>query len=139
MNESTQRQLTDLITSNRVVLFMKGTRDAPSCGFSARVVQTLNTFIAEYVTINVLTSPTIREAIKQFSNWPTIPQLFIDGNFIGGCDTVTELNTTGELEALLGVNPETKNQLIERELDLANVCRCSDKKGTPTIKLDTAT
>lgn len=139
MNESTQRQLTDLITSNRVVLFMKGTRDEPSCGFSARVVQTLNTLIAEYVTVNVLSSPTIREAIKQFSNWPTIPQLFIDGNFIGGCDTVTELHTTGELEALLGVDPETQNQLIERELDLANVCRCSEKKGTSTIKLDTAT
>jgi monothiol glutaredoxin len=138
MNESTQRQLTDLITSNRVVLFMKGTRDAPSCGFSAKVVQTLNLLIAEYVTVNVLTSPTIREAIKQFSNWPTIPQLFVDGHFIGGCDTVTELNTTGELGALLGVDRETKNRLIERELDLANVCRCSDKKGTSTIKLDTA-
>jgi monothiol glutaredoxin len=138
MNELLQRQLSDLVTSNRVVLFMKGTRDAPTCGFSARVVQTLNSLIADYETVNVLSSPAIRDGIKQFSNWPTIPQLYIDGKFIGGCDIVAELNSTGELEALLKVDPDEKDQLQERAIDLGNVCRCGGKKSAPSVESDSA-
>jgi monothiol glutaredoxin len=130
MNESLQQQIQGLTTSNRVVLFMKGTRDAPACGFSARVVQALNELIAEYETVNVLAVPELRDAIKEYSNWPTLPQLYIDGNFIGGCDIVTELHANGELEALLDVDPNAKSQLTERAIDLSKACRCSDRKRT---------
>jgi monothiol glutaredoxin len=130
MNQSLQQQITDLVTSNRVVLFMKGTRDAPACGFSARVVQTLNALIADYETVNVLAYPELRDGIKEFSNWPTIPQLYIDGKFIGGCDIVTDLHANSELEALLDVDSDAQSPLPERPLDLSKACRCSDRKRT---------
>lgn len=130
MSESVQQQLSELVTANRVVLFMKGTRDAPLCGFSARVVQALNELIPDYETVNVLAFPEFRDAVKEFSNWPTLPQLYIDGKFIGGCDIVTELHANGELEALLDVDPNAKSQLTERAIDLSKACRCSDKKRT---------
>lgn len=90
------------IGSNDVVLYMKGTRAMPQCGFSATVVEVLKRLgVEEYKDINVLADPEIREGIKQFANWPTIPQLYIKGEFIGGCDIVRELYQSGELQALL--------------------------------------
>jgi monothiol glutaredoxin len=131
MNETLQQQLAELVTSNRVVLFMKGSRDAPKCGFSAKVVQALNSHIPDYETVDVLLYPEVREGIKQFSNWPTLPQLYIDGTFIGGCDIVTELNASGKLEELLSVDPETKSQLKERAIDLSKACGCGGKGAAP--------
>ncbi len=89
------------IESNDIVLFMKGTPKFPQCGFSAAVTHILNTHGVEFKGINVLEDPAIREGIKAFSDWPTIPQLYIKGEFIGGCDITKEMAISGELKALL--------------------------------------
>ena len=90
------------ITSNDVVLYMKGTKQIPQCGFSATVAQVLERVgVTDYKDINVLADAEIREGIKQFANWPTIPQLYIKGEFIGGCDIVREMYQSGELAELL--------------------------------------
>ena len=89
------------IESHRVILFMKGTKMMPVCGFSARVVSILNELEIPYETRNVLDDDNLRQGIKDFSNWPTIPQLYIDGKFIGGCDIVTEMHTKGDLKRLV--------------------------------------
>jgi monothiol glutaredoxin, Grx4 family len=87
------------ISSNDVVLYMKGTPDAPQCGFSAQVVRILKFFGITYKAVDVLADWEIREGIKQFSNWPTIPQLYVKGEFVGGCDIVSEMAANGELQA----------------------------------------
>ena len=89
------------IESHRVILFMKGTKMMPVCGFSARVVSILNELEIPYETRNVLDDDKLRQGIKDFSNWPTIPQLYIYGKFIGGCDIVTEMHTKGDLKRLV--------------------------------------
>ncbi|WP_158747307.1 Grx4 family monothiol glutaredoxin [Acidisphaera sp. L21] len=89
------------ITDNRVMLFMKGNALFPQCGFSARVVQILSHMGVPFHTANVLEDPALREGIKAFSQWPTIPQLYVDGEFVGGCDIVTEMFQSGELETLM--------------------------------------
>jgi monothiol glutaredoxin len=89
------------IDASPVVLFMKGTPMFPQCGFSARVVQILKHVNVPFQTVNVLEDPEIRDGIKSFSNWPTIPQLYVKGEFIGGCDIVTEMYQSGELQDLL--------------------------------------
>ena len=89
------------VEENKVVLYMKGTKDFPQCGFSATVVQILRNLNVNFVDINVLTNPEIREGIKEFSDWPTIPQLYIDGEFVGGCDIVKEMFQAQELQELL--------------------------------------
>ena len=89
------------ITSNDVVLFMKGTKAFPQCGFSGRVTQILNHMGVPFRDINVLEDQAIREGIKQFTNWPTIPQLYVKGEFVGGADIVTEMFQSGELEELV--------------------------------------
>ena len=88
------------ISENDVVLFMKGTPMFPQCGFSAAVVQALSVMGVKFKGIDVLTDPGLREGIKQFANWPTIPQLYVKGEFIGGCDIVREMHGSGELQAL---------------------------------------
>jgi monothiol glutaredoxin len=89
------------VASNDVVLFMKGTKAGPQCGFSARVVQILGHLGVDYKDINVLEDMAIRDGIKSFSNWPTIPQLYVKGEFVGGCDIVSEMFQAGELQELL--------------------------------------
>ena len=89
------------ITDHSVVLYMKGTAEAPQCGFSAQVVQVLTHLEISFKIVNVLTDPNVRDGIKKFSNWPTIPQLYIKGEFVGGCDIVKEMYQSGELQALL--------------------------------------
>lgn len=106
LTEPVRQQLSDLLAAHRVVLFMKGTRQSPQCGLSAQVVQILDECLLNYETIDVLRSPQLRNGIKQFSEWPTIPQVYIDGKFIGGCDIVHEMNASGELHRLLGVKRE---------------------------------
>ena len=98
MSEEIQNEIKSRVENNRIILFMKGTREMPECGFSARVVQILNTLGVRYETVNVLKNEEIRQGIKEFSNWPTIPQLYIDGNFIGGCDICEVMFRSGELE-----------------------------------------
>jgi monothiol glutaredoxin len=103
LEPSARERIESLIASHDVVLFMKGTREAPQCGFSARVVQILDALIPEYETFDVLSDPSIREGVKEYSAWPTIPQLYVRGEFLGGCDIVGELHDTGELAKKLGV------------------------------------
>jgi monothiol glutaredoxin len=89
------------ITEHPVMLYMKGTAMFPQCGFSARVVQILTHMAVPFATANVLEDPELREGIKEFSSWPTVPQLYVKGEFVGGCDIVTEMFQSGELETLL--------------------------------------
>jgi monothiol glutaredoxin len=89
------------VKSSDVVLFMKGTPDSPMCGFSSRVVQILNHVGVPFKGINVLASDELRQGIKSYANWPTIPQLYVKGEFIGGCDIVTEMYQSGELKEML--------------------------------------
>ncbi len=100
---ATRERIESLIASNDVVLFMKGTREAPQCGFSAAVVQILDSLLPEYGTFDVLSDGSVREGIKEYSAWPTIPQLYLRGEFLGGCDIVRELHASGELAKKLGV------------------------------------
>jgi monothiol glutaredoxin len=102
----TLRQIEDLVKSQNVVLFMKGSRSFPQCGFSAAVVQILNSLVPEYKTVNVLADPAIRQGVKDFSSWPTIPQLYIGGEFVGGSDIVKEMFASGDLARKLGVQAE---------------------------------
>ena len=88
------------ISENDVVLFMKGTSSMPQCGFSSRVAGVLNYLEVKYKDVNVLADDNLREGIKSFSNWPTIPQLYIKGEFVGGCDIITEMAMSGELDDL---------------------------------------
>jgi monothiol glutaredoxin len=103
IDEGARAQLDALVQSHEVMLFMKGTRQQPQCGFSSTVVQILDTLIPEYQTMDVLADPDLRENIKVYSSWPTIPQLYIKGEFIGGCDIIQELFQTGELAGTLGI------------------------------------
>ncbi len=89
------------ISSNPVVLYMKGTKDMPMCGFSAAVVQILNHLEVPFKDVNILEDAELRQGIKDFANWPTIPQLYVNGEFIGGCDIVREMHESGELQELL--------------------------------------
>jgi len=101
-NEPLQKQISEILAKSRVVLFMKGNRRMPQCGFSAQVVQILDKLVPSYETVDVLRSPELRDGIKEFSQWPTIPQLYVDGQFIGGCDIVREMDASGELQKLIG-------------------------------------
>ena len=88
------------IKANDVVLFMKGTKSMPQCGFSARVAGVLNFMGVEFKDVNVLADDAVRQGIKDFSDWPTIPQLYVKGEFVGGCDIITEMTLSGELDQL---------------------------------------
>ena len=97
---SAEQQITETVTSNDVVLFMKGTKTMPQCGFSSRVAGVLNFMGVDYADVNVLTDEAIRQGIKDYSDWPTIPQLYVKGEFVGGCDIITEMTLSGELDQL---------------------------------------
>jgi monothiol glutaredoxin len=101
MHEATKQRIQDIISKDDVVLFMKGVPTAPQCGFSASVVQILAQLGVPFVSVDVLSDPQIREGIKEFSSWPTIPQLYVKGEFVGGCDIVREMFQAGELSALV--------------------------------------
>jgi monothiol glutaredoxin len=94
----------ELVTTKKVVLFMKGSRHFPQCGFSAQVIEILNGLVPAYETVNVLADPEMRDAIKRYSDWPTIPQLYVDGKFVGGCDIIKEMFANGELAETLGAS-----------------------------------
>ena len=102
MDDSTKNLIQSHIDTNEVCLFMKGTPDAPQCGFSMAVSNMLKILEVNYKGINVLESQSLREGIKEYSEWPTIPQLYIKKEFVGGCDIVKEMYETGELKKILG-------------------------------------
>ncbi|MDE3081262.1 MAG: Grx4 family monothiol glutaredoxin [Paracoccaceae bacterium] len=115
---SAQDTIRDTITQNDVVLFMKGTKMMPQCGFSSRVAGVLNYMGVEFTDVNVLADAEIRQGIKDFSDWPTIPQLYVKGEFVGGCDIVTEMTLSGELDKLfedngIGFNKEAADKIRE--------------------------
>ncbi|MCL2429046.1 MAG: Grx4 family monothiol glutaredoxin [Alphaproteobacteria bacterium] len=97
---TTKERIQEVIASHDIVLFMKGVPAAPQCGFSAAVVQTLSRMGVPFATVDVLQDPFIRDGIKEFSQWPTIPQLYVKGEFVGGCDIVREMFQAGELQTL---------------------------------------
>ena len=97
-------RIKDTITSNDVVLYMKGTKEMPQCGFSSRVAGVLNYMGVDYSDVNVLADEEIRQGIKEFSDWPTIPQLYVKGEFVGGCDIITEMTLSGELDNMFDEN-----------------------------------
>src|SRR5688500_13641746 len=103
MDESTRQRIVQTVEQNEIVLFMKETPQMPQCGFYAQVIQILDTMGAKYDSVNVLADAEIRNGIKEFSDWPTIPQLYIRGEFVGGCDIVRDMFESGELEQKLGV------------------------------------
>lgn len=99
--EDIAKKIESQLSDNKIVLYMKGTKEMPQCGFSAKVVQILNSFGVDYETVDVLVDPEIRQGIKDYSNWPTLPQLYVDGKFIGGCDICVEMFQSGELEPIV--------------------------------------
>jgi len=96
-----QQTIAQQIKDNKIFIYMKGNKHFPQCGFSAAVVDVFNRLGVPYETFDVLSDPEIRDGVKSFSNWPTIPQVYIDGKFIGGCDIVREMYTRGELQPLV--------------------------------------
>lgn len=102
LDASVKKKLDQLVKSDDVVLFMKGSRSFPQCGFSASVVNILNTLIPKYTTVNILTDADVRSGMKEYSDWPTFPQLFVRGEFVGGADIVRQMHESGELEKKLG-------------------------------------
>lgn len=124
VDEKTRERIDTLVASNQVVLFMKGTREQPQCGFSATTVGILDSLVSDYVTVNVLEEPAIREGIKAYSEWPTIPQLYIDKEFTGGCDVIKQLFNSGALHEALGVDaPDRTPPEIEISDAAAEVMR----------------
>ena len=102
ITDAAQQEIEATINSGPVVLFMKGNRQQPQCGFSATVVEVLKrSGITDFQDVDVLKDPAIRQGIKEFTNWPTIPQLYVNGEFVGGCDIVRDMYEKGELEAVL--------------------------------------
>lgn len=115
-----EAQIKDKITANDVVLFMKGTKAMPQCGFSSRVAGVLNYMGVEFADVNVLADDDIRQGIKDFSDWPTIPQLYIKGEFVGGCDIITEMTLSGELDTLFEENGVTYDKDAANKIREAN-------------------
>ena len=105
LDPAVRERIDGIVGSDRIVLFMKGTPGMPQCGFSATTTSILSTLVPEYTTFNVLDDPQIREGIKAYSEWPTIPQLYVAGEFMGGCDIVRQMFNSGELHDVLGLDP----------------------------------
>jgi monothiol glutaredoxin len=103
LSDAVKGKIDNYVHGHKVVLFMKGTRQQPMCGFSARTVAALDSVLPDYLTVNVLDDPEVREGIKVYGNWPTIPQLYIDGELVGGCDIVLNMLNSGELHQTLGL------------------------------------
>ncbi len=101
MADETRARIEELIQKNKVMLFMKGTKQFPACGFSNAVVQILKKEGVSFETYNILSDPELRQALKEYSSWPTYPQLYVAGKFVGGCDIVTEMHQSGELTTVL--------------------------------------
>jgi len=101
MDENIKQRIESDVKTNKVMLYMKGTVDEPQCGFSAQVVSVLKSYDVPFETFNILEDDDIRQGIKEYSDWPTVPQLYVNGEFIGGCDILTEMHSSGELKEVL--------------------------------------
>lgn len=101
MDEATREQIQTLIDTHPIVVFLKGNKNFPKCGFSATVVEVMKRVAVDYQDVNILEHPDLREGLKEFSSWPTFPQIYISGKFIGGCDILRDMFTSGELEPLV--------------------------------------
>jgi monothiol glutaredoxin len=110
-----REEIRKAVAENPVILFMKGTPDQPACGFSARTVAILQSLGRPFAAVDVLPDPRIRQELSALSNWPTIPQLFVDGDLVGGCDIVTEMYQSGELQQTLGLEEEAPADLAPEE------------------------
>ena len=114
MSENPMREAIETaISENPVILFMKGTPDQPACGFSARTVAILQSLGRPFAAVDVLPDPRIRQELSALSNWPTIPQLFVDGELVGGCDIVTEMYESGELAQVLGIEQPQETEAAQ--------------------------
>ncbi len=120
MTTTVEDQIKDTVSTNDVVLFMKGTKTMPQCGFSSRVAGVLNYMGVEYADVNVLEDDGLRQGIKDFSDWPTVPQLYVKGEFVGGCDIVTEMTLSGELDTLLEQKGVTYDKEAAEKIREAN-------------------
>ena len=109
-----------IIDANRIVLFMKGNAQMPQCGFSARTVEALNTLKQPFETVDVLSDPEIRQGIKDYSDWPTVPQLYVKGEFVGGCDIITEMTLSGELDTMFEENAVAFDKVAADKIREAN-------------------
>ncbi|MBW2279554.1 MAG: Grx4 family monothiol glutaredoxin [Deltaproteobacteria bacterium] len=124
LTPETRDQIASLVQANTVMLFMKGTPDSPQCGFSATVVGILTRLVPEFASADVLSDPQLRDGIKEFSDWPTIPQLYVGGEFMGGADIIQEMYAAGELHEALGLGkPEPTMPEIHVTDDAAEVLR----------------
>ena len=132
MSETSENPLSDAISEaiadNEVILFIKGTPDQPMCGFSARTAAALDELRAPYAAVAVLPDPHIRQELSALSNWPTVPQLFVRGELVGGCDIVTELYETGELAQMIGV---------EKPAEAPSAAPVAAEAGAPPLQIDT--
>ena len=120
MTTTAEDQIKETVTANDVVLFMKGTKSMPQCGFSSRVAGVLNFMGVEFNDVNVLADDAIRQGIKDYSDWPTIPQLYVKGEFVGGCDIGTEMTLSGELDQLFDDNGVTYDKDAADKIREAN-------------------
>ena len=129
MSENPVREaIQDAIADHEIILFMKGTPERPMCGFSARTAAALEALGTEYAAVDVLPDPRIRQELSAISNWPTIPQLFVRGELVGGCDIVTEMYETGELAQVIGVQPPA---------DAPEHAPAAAEPGAPPLQIDT--
>jgi monothiol glutaredoxin len=115
-----ETQIKETVKTNDVVLFMKGTKAMPQCGFSSRVAGVLNFMGVEFADVNVLADEAIRQGIKDYSDWPTVPQLYVKGEFVGGCDIITEMTLSGELDTLFAENGVTYDKDAAEKIREAN-------------------
>ena len=128
----TATQIQETVAQNDVVLYMKGTKEMPQCGFSSRIAGVLNYMGVNFADVNVLSDEALRQGIKDFSDWPTVPQLYVKGEFVGGCDIITEMTLSGELDTLFDDSGGTYDKDGANEIREANVWtdgRCSCGKG----------
>ena len=136
MSETAPNQLREAIQNaiaeNRVILFMKGTPEAPACGFSARTVAVLQSLDQPFAAVDILPDPRIRQELSALSSWPTIPQLFVDGELVGGCDIVMEMYQSGELQEVLGLDGD--DDAVEAPDRPARRCRSKTACRSATLR-----
>ncbi|PKQ11952.1 MAG: monothiol glutaredoxin, Grx4 family [Alphaproteobacteria bacterium HGW-Alphaproteobacteria-1] len=113
-------RIAETVSAHDVVLYMKGTKDMPQCGFSSRVAGVLNYMGVDFADVNVLADEEIRQGIKDYSDWPTVPQLYVKGEFVGGCDIVTEMTLSGELDQLFEANGVAYDKAAAEKIREAN-------------------
>ena len=137
LSDTVKSQLDELIKKHKVVLFMKGNKHFPQCGFSAQVVQILKEVGTGFETVNVLQDPAVRDGIKEYSSWPTIPQLYIEGEFIGGCDIVKEMYASGDLQKKLGVEEQPiAAPKVSLDEGAVKAIQAADEGGGDVLRLE---